>query len=264
MINCKTVEEKISLYIDGQLKLTELNQIKEHLASCSLCGLLYSQEKQFHDLLENKISGEKAPYELREKIFSMLEAKRKPKWNFSKLMVGLSFASLILIINVGLFFINRNLPGNKGQVELKEPSLFEVFVDNHKQYLAGQTTLEFKTLDRQDALAWFKEKTDLKVMMPHMRLRKINLVGGSLVQIKNQPAAYLQFEKDGYTLSTYFMDLKDIPAPQASEKDGIKVVDAHRLVKTENGFNIIFCHHTDGTACIIVTDMSYEKLTEII
>ncbi len=258
MINCKTIEEKIQLYIDHELDETELNAIKEHLASCSLCTLLYTQEKQFQELLQNRIVGEKAPYELREKIFAMLEAKQKPKIQFFPWKTALQFAFVMVILGAGLLWLNRNSPVDNS------PSVFTASVENHKEYLAGNLPLEFKTQDRKEAIKWFKGKTDLAVMLPHMRLRKINLVGGNLVSLQNKPAAYLQFEKDGYTISTYFIDYTNLTAPQASEKDGIKAIDSHRLVKTENGFSIIFCHHPDGTACIIVTDMPFDKLSEII
>ncbi len=167
-------------------------------------------------------------------------------------------ASLIIIVLVSAVFLTMGKRG--GNVF----PVFSVSLDNHLEYLKGAYPLEFKTGDLNEGLKWFEGKVDFPVGAPHIQIKEILLLGGRMMHLKDQKAAYLVFEKDGYVISALYADVNKLVLPKESQKDEIKVVDSHRLMKTENGFHIIFCHHPDETACIIITNMPLEKFKQYV
>ena len=52
-MNCKFDKTKINAYIDGELRVDEMNETKEHIESCAECKALYDELKSVKDIMSD-------------------------------------------------------------------------------------------------------------------------------------------------------------------------------------------------------------------
>lgn len=256
-MDCQKFKENLYQYLDRELDESAGLKLEQHASNCPVCSLELEKEKKFAHVLKAHLIKEPAPFALRESIVDQLEGNtEKFSWTYifkTRFAPALALLAVVLIV-----FAHQQ--GNS----LRPFPVFSEAFKNHLEYLRGEYPLEFQTSDMSKALEWFQGKTDFAVMAPHLSLDKVKLVGGRIMHLKDKKAAYFLMQKDGYKISGFYTNFKNVEAPKASAKEGIEQIKPMVLVQSENGYHTVFCFHPDGTACILVSDMPMEDFVKIL
>lgn len=69
-MECKTIHNKLIFYLDGELPLQEMEDIKKHLSECRECALFAGELKKMQDILTAEKSTEPNPF-----FYTRLKAK---------------------------------------------------------------------------------------------------------------------------------------------------------------------------------------------
>ncbi|MGI6553813.1 MAG: anti-sigma factor family protein [Bacillota bacterium] len=78
MRDCQIVQEKLSLFMDDQLSLSEKRNIEAHLATCQLCSREYERLRRTVDLLRS-LEPVEVPSDFRFKLHVSVCLLRDPK-----------------------------------------------------------------------------------------------------------------------------------------------------------------------------------------
>lgn len=256
-MDCQKFQEYLYPYLDGELAEDLRLEMQTHQSNCPVCALELEKEQRFGHIVKNHFIKEHAPFTLREAVVKQLE-KKQNQFSISR---ALNFKTAWGVVIITLLIAAAAF--QRGTMAKPFP-VFDEVTQKHLEYLRGVYPLEFKTGELKEALAWFSGKTDFAVTVPHIALNKVNVVGGRMINLKDKKSAYILLEKDGYKISCFYADLNDVKLPGLSVKDGVRAFDDHRLVKTQQGYNTIFCYHrADGTACIFVSDMPMDQFAKL-
>lgn len=123
-MDCKSFEEKMSLYIDDMLDAVEKNEFKQHLNECSKCRTLF---KNMNSIVNYARDCEEIelPEDFNEKLIIKLKEIKKPKGykNKFKVLSTIAAAFLIVIISVSMmidFLGNNSKMGKRANYETQE------------------------------------------------------------------------------------------------------------------------------------------------
>ncbi len=255
-MDCQKFQEYLYPYLDGELDKAVKVEIEQHLSNCPVCSLELEKERKFGHVVKTHLIKEKASFALREAVVRQLENKNK-EFSWRHIIVAQFAPVLVLLAVVTIVIFHQK------NVLQKTFPVFSEALKDHQEYLKGQYPLEFQTSNIKEALNWFQGKTDFAVMTPHISLTKTTLLGGRIIHLKDKKAAYFLMEKNGYKISCLYTDLHDVVVPKASPKEKIEHLGKTLLVKSEQGYNTVFCFHPDGTACIFVSDMPLEEFSKL-
>ncbi|MGE0268932.1 MAG: zf-HC2 domain-containing protein [Candidatus Omnitrophota bacterium] len=256
-MDCLKFHEHLYAFLDGEIDDSLKTEMAQHAGSCPVCSLELDHERNFGTLLKSHMIKESAPYALKESLIEQLE-KKKNQFSWKDVFQVRAAWGIALVIVILVGTVSLRISG------VKPFPVFAEVTSKHLEYLRGVYPLEFKTGEWKEALDWFGGKTDFAVTAPHIALNKVNVIGGRMINLKDKKSAYILMEKDGYKISCFYTDLKDVKIPAVSVKEGITTPDGHLLVKSERGYNTVFCYHkADGTACIFVTDMPMDQFSKL-
>lgn len=124
MKNCKSIENKLTAYIHGELKAGDVQTVKEHLASCEACRSEVELLRGTLDLLGQALENAHAPSEL--KPWWHLSARiRAPRKTFADFWYGPRCKAILAstAVFVVLFLVSVNLV--VFQVFMKDDASFE-------------------------------------------------------------------------------------------------------------------------------------------
>jgi|GEM_PF-629144 len=136
-MNCKEVDKKISMFIDGELSKENTNLIKSHLDECSECSKKYMYVIDTLNLLKpTKNIEEKAFYYTRLK--QRMENKESQKisifeqlFNKKLLQPALYLSSVIIAVFIGIqigsYSSNTNI---YSELNIEEQDYIKVFSEN--------------------------------------------------------------------------------------------------------------------------------------
>lgn len=109
MKDCQIVQERLSLFIDEQLSLSEKEMIEAHLASCQLCSREYEQLKRTVDLLRS-LEPVEVPSDFRFKLRQRLHASQPQNNSIWKKIVSRPWLSLgAAVAGFLLLFMTMNV-----------------------------------------------------------------------------------------------------------------------------------------------------------
>lgn len=113
-MDCKRVEETISMYIENELPEDQYNAISRHMEQCDTCRILKNQVEEllyaFPDLEEE------VPFYLRNRLYYIPESQEVEDQNESSLYflkwVAAAIGTFVLFLNL-FFFTNLYPPANR-------------------------------------------------------------------------------------------------------------------------------------------------------
>lgn len=71
-MDCKEIQEKYQLFLDGELNDGEFHSFEKHVKECKKCGRIVKFERHFHMTITRKIETRSAPQDLIKKIRTKL------------------------------------------------------------------------------------------------------------------------------------------------------------------------------------------------
>lgn len=256
-MDCQKIKEYLYPFLDGQLDEQVHLLVKEHLASCPLCNLEWEQEKKFDSLIRQNISGEKAPFSLRETILNKIEEAQELKLSpFCFPQIRIASAAILVALLVAAVTIPTMLKKPEGL------SVFSASILSHTKFLQGALPIEVTSSDSNQIRNWFQRKLDFAVNIPDLSSRGANLVGARLCHLGKREVAYLIYEKNGHNISVFVIDTQGLSIHKAKKMTlGKKTF----YLKSEKGYQSILCLDKGGDiGCIFVSDLPEDELMKII
>lgn len=241
-MDCKEVREYLYSFLDGELDSQINTLVKEHLSLCPLCSIELEQEKTFNTLIEEGVSVEKAPYELRERIINSLEERRIP---FSVFQLRTALVGICVILSL-VFFIFK-------------PSPFPVFKESiihHISFLQNKIPIEISSDSPAEVKKWLQDKVDFMAMVPILSPQGVNMLGARVCCFGDKKAAYIMYEKEGHNISVFMFDAKGLRFPKAKQ---VAMNNKKFYIDKEKGYNSALWVE-DDIACVFVSDINEAEL----
>ena len=189
----------------GQFSVDEIALAKMHASECRGCTQYFRHTSQFQQLLQQKLSTDVAPPEVREALLRRLAEIRKgssklKRLSGSKRWMG-RVAAVIAVALVGLFIVRYSLLQHRD-----EPTnqLVSLLIGDHIELQLRENPFDIQTSDRYQLEQWFKSRVDFAVSIPAVHDAAIR--GGRLCYLLGKRAAFVSLEKDRMPLSTYILD----------------------------------------------------------
>ncbi len=190
-MTCQEIRFRLAAYADGELGPADALAVGAHVADCARCAPALEHERQFRAVLRRQ-PRESAPPELRARILARCRrdarGRRLRPWGIGS---GIAAAAAALILTL-------LWPGWRGP----EPVVNQLLAA-HAAFAQIERPAEFEATDRETLETWFRQRADLRVVVPDYAPAGIRLLGGRITEFAERRAAYILYEK-GHTLLSVF------------------------------------------------------------
>lgn len=221
-MKCQDVEKYLHAYVDGEFSDLEESEIEQHFKFCPACQKRVAFEAWFKKGLKFSAKSVDTPRRLKAEITHTLKREALseiPVW------VKLSPALAILLIALGIFFFPS--------IEVKSP-IVEATVDTHIRELP----FDVQTEDLRKIRAYFSQKINYPVRIPHFQQRQVRLIGGRVSSVQDRHVAYIAFRgDDGHRYSMMARPITDRNAPPDTEARAVGSCPCN--VVRHNGYNVV-------------------------
>ena len=257
-MDCEEVRKYIHAFLDDELDV-ELNlDVLEHINLCPDCRARFEDEKNFKQLVENRLLSDSTPAGLHRQILHRVLGQRSggPKWRRG-VVTAVVLVGLLLAV-AGLVYGVRRAVGSVQDSGVS--SLMAASAERHQRYLRDDLPLEAASQDPKTLAGYFRTRLGLPVEVKPLTAQGFRLVGGRLCHLLEQPTAcviYQRTAKDktpACTLSLYM--LADRPALAPIEIQGNLAV-SNRMAKP------VALWRQDGIVSALVADATQEELVRL-
>ncbi|RAL22951.1 hypothetical protein DL240_08655 [Lujinxingia litoralis] len=255
---CEDFEPFIDTYVDEEFDERERADMEAHLAGCDQCRARVQTQAQFKARFREQLSGERAPQALLERISGELAtlemegeqsaAVRRPLYVRLGWVAGPLAAMLALVILLPEMTI---APAASSQAPV---------VDQTVEWHKGNFPLEITTSDPQEASAWFENKVDFSVRLPHFDNHRVNLLGGRIAHIEDRRAALVLYEVDGARLSVLLFDGEGLRVPRESIRN---VEDRDIVWLNQKGFGVAVVQD-HGVTYAMTSDLNEDRFLGLV
>ena len=244
-MSCDEIRARLHAYVDGELAVSEINEIDGHCLECPQCAALARAEREFKRLLRRQ-PREGAPPELRARIVRRVRREAAVAMARRWLLVPAVAAAAAVVV---LTLMPARTP----------PPLVADLVDKHIAYAQIERPAELASTEPKEVAEWFQARAGMRVTVPDYSPSGIHLTGARLADAHERRAAYLLYEK-GHTLLSVFM------VPVSASKTGLPgrrvAYRGHDYAAYEHkGFRTV--SWSDGQAVYgLVSMLDYDALLE--
>ncbi len=222
----------------------DMLEAKRHTKECRECSAFLDAEKSFGPMLRSAIKKDSPPEELKNKILSAGEQKKRYlKRPYQILAVA---ASILIISVVGYLYSTHT----------KAPTILNKIVNDHVKFLPVPQ-MHIGSSNSDEVTAWFRSKVNFAVIPPSLNAR---LKGGRLCILDKRHFALLFYEYNGSPVSVFITD-EAIPDDLKSKKE-VMLKDKRAYVLNKSGY-IILLWADRGLMYSIVSELDAEKTKNI-
>lgn len=257
-LGCEDFEPFIDTYVDEEFDERERADMEAHLSGCDTCRSKVQAQVRFKAQLREKLSNERAPQALRERItleLATLEieldderAEVRPLYVRVGWVAGPLAAMLALVLMMPEMTI---APAASSQTPV---------VDQTVEWHKGNFPLEITTSNPQEASAWFQDKVDFSVRLPHFDNARVNLLGGRIAHVEDRRAALVLYEVDGTRLSVLLFDGEGLKVPRES----LRQVENRDIVwLNQKGYGVAVVQDL-GVTYAMTSDLSEERFLGLV
>jgi anti-sigma factor (TIGR02949 family) len=197
-MTCHEARFHLAAYADGELGPAEALALGAHVADCSGCGSDLERERQFRAVLRRQ-PRESAPPELRARILARCRrdvwGRRLRPWGIGS---GIAAAAALILTLFG--------PGWRGP----EPVMNQLLAA-HVAFAEIERPAEFEATDGGTLETWFRQRANLRVVVPDYTPAGIRLLGGRITEFAERRAAYILYEKGHTLLSVFTLPARGVP-----------------------------------------------------
>lgn len=196
---------------DGELSGDQLSSANQHLDGCPSC----TSKALYQSLLKSATAraGQRyaPPVQMQERLLRLASKAELPASELrvapasrsrSTWSVGWAAAALLLVITVGMMFVQRSV--HRAELASAEDAALttEAF-DQHVATLAGNMPLQVVSTDRHTVKPWFQGKIPFSFNLPQSLPSDTTLDGADLTYLRNQPAAQLLYSIGKHRVSVF-------------------------------------------------------------
>ena len=255
-MRCQDFENFLQPYADGELDEGDAHDIEAHLRECRQC----------HDAVARQQALRKT---LREAARSASALNPAPSAGFrARLLQGLeqeqliqrrpalwrqnAFAAAALLLLFAGGAITYAALDRKAEREQRAVLYAKDSIAHHRRRLPIEVEGAQPHIQ-----SWFRDKVDFAPRVPN--LRKVNLIGARLSNLRDRQAAYLVYDaKDDRRVSLFVFDAPDLEVP-----DGKKIADREVMLTNQQGYNVVLWKDKE-IAYSLVSDLDEQDILELV
>jgi len=240
-MNCPECQPLLDAYVDGELDLTNVLALEQHLKTCAPCHGAVRQLESVHLALQHPDLSFEAPRSLRKKITTAAGASpkhshRRWTWNFP----SFAFGGLCALAAVLIF-----APAMLSSTHSSDP-----LVDSHLRSLMADHLTDVASTDSHTVKPWFNGQIDFSVPVKDFAAEGFPLIGGRIDYLQQRRVAALVYKRNRHTVNVFIW-------PTDSARD----TPTH--TKTQRGFSIVE-RDWHGLHFNAVSDLNREELTQLL
>jgi len=241
-MDCKTVENKIALYLDDELTLSDKREIETHMDRCPDCRASLNNLKSLGAALRQHAAGD-APSQLRANIRGSLkditgEEKGLASWAPWLSLSGGGFALVAALIWGTLTF---NLSS------ISTTGMTNEIIAAHVRSLLVDHMVDIRSTNTHTVKPWFSGKLNFSPLLKDLSRQGFLLAGGRLEYIKNKTGSALVYKRRKHIINVFTIHSSKLPA-------------ARQYVQ-EQGYNVLYWS-ASGLEHWIVSDLNIKELTQ--
>jgi anti-sigma factor RsiW len=208
--NCEW-QEKIGLYVDGEMEPATEQAFAGHLQSCSDCSSAVLERQALKKAI--RVAGKRftAPPELYASVQKQIHPKNnfglfaRPWLKWSSLAAS---AFLLGVITFGLLSRPSTFNATVGQL-----------IDQHVIMLASVNPVDVVSSDKHTVKPWFQGKLPFTFNPPELaKDSPFTLIGGKLVYAQNSPGAELVYQVRQHKISVFIFQARNVRESVASNQ----------------------------------------------
>jgi anti-sigma factor RsiW len=241
-MNHEQVTELIHPYVDGELDVSNLRLVEEHLQSCEACRSAEVRLRAFREALRSRAPAYRAPARLRKNIRTAVrreERAARPGLSWFGPWVAAA-ACTLLITSLVLFQLNR----------AARNSAADEVIGNHVRSLLATHLVDVASSDQHTVKPWFNGKVDFAPEVRDFANEGFPLVGGRVDYLDGKSAVALVYRRNQHPINVFV-------TPGNSE------TDAPPSAVTRRGYHL-FQWARGGLNYWAVSDLNAEELRQFV
>jgi anti-sigma factor RsiW len=215
-LECRTCESLLEAYADGELELSQVLTLEQHLESCPACRQAYAQIQDLRHAVRQEATYYAAPAALDERIRALVPAPadktpplrarlwprrahaapasvaHHPSRHWAALGIATAFA-LLLGLNMHLYH-QQPVPG---------APLTQALVDDHVRSLVTGHLMDIPSSDTHTVKPWFNGKLDFSPPVQDLKAQGFPLAGGRLDVVNGHRAAVLVYYRNRHPINVF-------------------------------------------------------------
>lgn len=239
-MDCKTVQNKIELYFDDEVTLSDRREFESHLEKCPECLAALESLKSIGSALK-KHAIHNAPPELQANVRNALKDIAGEDDNFTKWAPWLSFSgggfalAAAIVWGTLTFNLNSNLA----------TGITNEIMHAHIRSLQVDHAVDVSSSDKHTVKPWFNGKLDFSPLLKDLSGEGFLLKGGRLEYINNKTGSALVYKRREHLINVFTVISNSRSAP--------------RQYSQIQGYN--FVHWSDsGLDYWVVSDLNTKEL----
>lgn len=245
---CSDTEALGRAYVDGELAGSDREGYERHLAGCERCHAVTRFEGRFKAAVRGHLPRRQVPAALEQRIRvavaeQPIAPRRWPWLTYPRLVPALAAVGVLVVV--------------AGTVRGRR----SVVLEQARRTYQTELPMDVKGPDCSSVASWFRGRVDFPVHAPNLP-GHITCQGGRLVNVEDQPAAYLVYQDaSGHRVSVLVFDPETaapIDAPSHRLVDG-------REIFYRSGPGISTAAYQDrGLSYVVTSDLDVHSLTKLV
>ena len=246
-MRCDDCREALGPYLDGELPLTEQQDVRDHIASCADCAGEYDALASTVRTIKEGLVRHTAPDVLKARIRSSLAASNpEPKTSTPVATHWMRLAAAgiaIAVLSSGITLAATRSMTNERPAE-------QALLDSHIRSLMSGHLIDVASSDQHNVKPWFNGRLDMSPTVPNLDTAGFVLAGGRLDYVDKRPVAAVVYMRRQHVINVYSW-----PVPGAADEK------AHAM--TGNGYHLVRWRSA-GIELWVVSDLNVPELDQFV
>lgn len=253
-MNCAVFRQAIDRYLTGDLEGGDYKAFEGHAAVCGACRKALEQERGFEASLKSNLQMRQPPAQLLNNV--MAAVRKVPPHPWVRFVEFVRRPSIDPVF-AGIVFVMMAVIISFRPVPIPEQALKQ-----HRNLLEGPVRPS-SWGDMEETMVYLQMEVGYRVQAPHLNLKEVKFVTGSIVEFRGEEVIQLVFAKGDQLISAFLLPSTLAPSMISGkilDESNAGLVTAHRSGGMEN----ILCYHKQTRdACLLISSLSREQLFEL-